>query len=98
MPEPATELESKLKEALKAELVTVLDISPTGQSCGKHIEVSMVVSEAFTGLTTLARHRLINEALSEELKTQIHALTIKKCLTPSQLAQAAAQLQSDATS
>ena len=95
MPESAAELESKLKEALKAELVVVADVSPTGQSCGQHIEVSMVVSEAFTGLTTLARHRLINDALSEELKTQIHALTIKKCLTP---AQAAAQLQSDATS
>jgi len=35
-----------------------------------------IVSEAFRGKTRLARHRLINEALSTELADRVHALAI----------------------
>lgn len=35
-----------------------------------------IVSRAFTGLTLMQRHRLVNAALAEELKGPIHALTM----------------------
>ena len=34
------------------------------------------VSQQFAGLSMIARHRLINAALAEELKGPIHALTM----------------------
>ena len=77
-------VEKLLKETLKAEQVVVVDQTPSGQSCGKHFEVQLVVSGVFSGKTLLQRHRLVNEVLAEELKEAIHALTIKKCLTPEQ--------------
>ncbi|MCW9024663.1 MAG: BolA/IbaG family iron-sulfur metabolism protein [Gammaproteobacteria bacterium] len=36
----------------------------------------VVVSEAFDGKNLLARHRLINEILADELANKIHALTM----------------------
>jgi len=44
----------------------------TGES---HFRV-LVVSPLFAGKSRLARQRLVNEALAEELKTRIHALAI----------------------
>jgi BolA protein len=35
-----------------------------------------VVSEAFAGKSRLARHRLVNDALAEELRGGVHALAI----------------------
>ena len=46
---------------------------PGGQS---HFRVK-IVAEAFSGKPPVARHRLINEALKEELAGPIHALAIK---------------------
>ncbi len=37
----------------------------------------LVVAEKFEGLSRLARHRLINEILADELSGQIHALAIQ---------------------
>lgn len=37
----------------------------------------LVVAEKFKGLSRLARHRLINEILAEELSGKIHALAIQ---------------------
>jgi BolA protein len=45
----------------------------TGES---HFRV-LVVSPAFAGKSRLARHRLVNETLAEELKTSVHALAIE---------------------
>ena len=44
----------------------------TGES---HFAVK-VVSPAFTGKSRLERHRMVNEALAEELSGPIHALAI----------------------
>jgi len=44
----------------------------TGES---HFRV-LVVSPLFAGKSRLARQRLVNEALAEELRTEIHALAI----------------------
>lgn len=51
---------------------------PTG-GCGQAFE-AMIVSTQFAKKTTLARHRLVNSALKEEIAA-IHAWT-PKCLTP----------------
>ena len=43
---------------------------------GSHFEV-VVISKAFEGLATLARHRLVYEAMGDAMKQAIHALSIK---------------------
>ena len=41
-----------------------------------HFQVK-VVSGAFAGKTRLARHRLVNEILAEDLRSGVHALAIE---------------------
>ena len=41
-----------------------------------HFQVK-VVADAFIGKTRLARHRLINELLAEDLRSGVHALAIE---------------------
>lgn len=53
-----------------------------GGRCGASFVVE-IVSEQFEGKRLLERHRMVNGALSEEMK-QIHALSIRKALTPDQ--------------
>ena len=36
-----------------------------------------IVSEAFAGKSRLARHRMVNEALADELASGVHALAIR---------------------
>ena len=36
-----------------------------------------IVAPSFAGLTTMARHRLVYEAVGDMLKTDIHALSIR---------------------
>jgi BolA protein len=50
------------------------------RSGGGHYRL-LVVSAEFTGKTTLARHRLIYDALGELMRSKIHALSIQS-LTP----------------
>lgn len=45
----------------------------TGES---HFTV-LVVSPLFVGKSRVARHRLVNDALAEELRGRVHALAIK---------------------
>ena len=40
-----------------------------------------IVSEAFRGKSTLARHRMVYQALGDAMQTDIHALSIRS-LTP----------------
>ena len=47
-----------------------------------HFKV-LVVSAAFEGLGLVDRHRRVNEALREELRSGVHALSIR-ALTPAQ--------------
>lgn len=80
-------IEASIKEKLLVELEPIrLDVineshlhaghrsSPgTGES---HFRV-LVVSPKFTGLSRVARHRMVNGALAEELQQGLHALAIK---------------------
>ena len=71
-------LRDKLKTSLQAEYVEVTDES---DGCGGKFSV-VIVSPQFEGKALLARHRLVNTALEEELKT-IHAFS-QKTFTPDQ--------------
>ena len=72
----------KLTEAFTPQSLKVLDEShqheghaghrPGGQT---HYRV-YIVAEAFKGKTRLERHRMINELLSAELTSGVHALAI----------------------
>lgn len=47
-----------------------------GNGGGGHFTLT-IVSEAFCGLTAVARHRVIYQALSDLMPHQIHALSIR---------------------
>jgi BolA family transcriptional regulator, general stress-responsive regulator len=80
----------KITKALKPTQISVEDEShlhaghagarPGGET---HFRLT-VVSVQFTGLSLVKRHRLINEALAEELQGPIHALAIK-ALSPDEV-------------
>ena len=77
-------IEQKLEDAFSPEFLEVVNESymhnvPDGSE--SHFKVT-VVSNEFEGKMLLARHRLVNKTLEEELKS-IHALAIHT-LTPQQ--------------
>lgn len=59
------------------------EVVDESDGCGGKFSV-IVVSEQFAGKTLLQRHRLVNAALADELKT-IHAFS-QKTFTPEQWA------------
>jgi BolA protein len=72
------EIERKLAEGIHAKHLEVINESgnhnvPPGSE--SHFKV-VVVSEDFAGKALLARHRIINALLAEELANKIHALAI----------------------
>eukprot|EP01134_Creolimax_fragrantissima_P001040 CFRG1040T1 len=72
------ELKAKISDLLAAEYVDVKDISG---GCGASFEC-VIVSSQFEGKTPLARQRVVNTLLRDELE-QIHAF-VQKCYTPEQ--------------
>lgn len=55
--------------------------SNSAKRCGASFEIE-IVSEQFEGKKLLERHRMVNAAVAEQMK-EIHALSIKKAVTPS---------------
>lgn len=72
----ADTLKSLIEDKLEATLVQVEDMSG---GCGQAFAV-IIVSPLFVGKNKLARHRLVNSALKEEIAS-IHAFT-QKGFTP----------------
>ncbi|KAJ9623925.1 hypothetical protein H2203_005371 [Taxawa tesnikishii (nom. ined.)] len=69
-----------LKSTLSTKLeATHVDIEDLSGGCGQMFE-AVIVSPQFAKKTTLARHRLVNSTLKEEIAA-IHAWT-PKCFTP----------------
>jgi BolA protein len=72
--------------ALDPERVDLVDESALhaghagAQGGGGHFRLT-IVAECFRGATTVARHRLVYEALAPMMRREIHALAIK-ALTP----------------
>lgn len=71
-------LSDTLKQKVGASYVQIEDMSG---GCGQAFN-AIIVSPEFEKKTLLARHRLVNNALKEEIAA-IHAWT-PKCLTPEQ--------------
>ncbi|MAK32518.1 MAG: BolA family transcriptional regulator [Acidiferrobacter sp.] len=73
---------SRIREHLSAESVEIEDQSHLhaghagAAGGGGHYEVTIVAS-CFKGLNTLARHRLVYEAVGHLMKKEIHALSIQ---------------------
>lgn len=75
-------IEARLREAFQPRLLDVVDESERhrghagyqegGQS---HFRVT-IAADAFSGLTRIARHRAVHEALGRDLVGEIHALAL----------------------
>lgn len=78
MPVNLADLEAAIKTAFP---VSHLEIEDESSGCGENYAI-VVVSEAFNGKSTLARHRLVNEVLKEQI-SQMHAFS-QKTFTPKQ--------------
>jgi BolA protein len=81
-------IEQKLREALEAVHVEVVDEShlhaghPGARSGGGHFR-AVIVSERFAGLSKVQAQRLVYQTLSDEMKGDIHALSMTT-FTPEQ--------------
>ena len=85
----AADLEAALRAALAPQSLAVADDSHlhaghAGAREGRHFSVHLV-SARFEGLTRLARHRLVYDALAQWLPRGIHALALTT-LTPAEAA------------
>ena len=75
-------IETKLRNSLTIESLEIIDESHLhvghagADSGGGHFQV-IITAVDFQNLNTLARHRLVYEALGDAMKTDIHALSIK---------------------
>jgi BolA protein len=88
----AGQLEAALREALQPVLLEVTDDSHlhaghAGAREGRHFSVRLV-SARFDGLSRVARHRLVYDALARWLPRGIHALALTT-LTPAEAAHSA---------
>ena len=76
------QIEAKLRVALEPESLDIIDDSHkhAGHAGSKggagHFDLT-IVSEKFSGMNTVGRHRLIYDVLSDMMPTEIHALSIK---------------------
>lgn len=73
-----TRVETKLRERLEPSVLEVINESPTHNvppGSENHFKV-IVVSAAFAGKTLVERHRLVYEALADELRDGVHALSV----------------------
>jgi len=84
-------IERRLRQALEAELVEVVDESHLhvghagAQSGGGHFR-ALIVSPRFRGASRVERQRQVYAALAEEMESEIHALSMQT-LTPEEWAE-----------
>ena len=87
----AAQLDQRLRERLAPTRLEVLDEShqhkghagANGSGFGTHFRVK-VASQMFTGLSRLARHRLVYDALQDFIDQGLHALAIETEESPTQ--------------
>ncbi len=85
-------IRDRLTDAMKPELLDVQDVSG---GCGAFFKL-LVVTDAFEGKTTVARHRLVQALLKEDIKS-MHGITMTT-LTPSQFAELQTQAKIESAS
>ena len=75
-------IREKLSASLSPESLEIIDRSHEhaghegAKSGGGHFDV-IIVSENFTDMNTVQRHRAIYDALGDAMKSEIHALSIR---------------------
>ena len=79
-----------LHEALAPAQIDLVDDSAAhaghaGAAAGSHYTVT-IVAECFAGKARVARHRLVYDALAEEMRRGVHALAIR-AYTPQEFAE-----------
>jgi BolA protein len=79
----AATIRQRLEQALEPARLEIVDEShlhaghnPDARAGETHFRV-LVVSPAFAGKSRLARHRLVNELLADQLAGKVHALAIR---------------------
>ncbi|XP_070575472.1 bolA-like protein 3 [Ptychodera flava] len=75
--EGETRISSILKEKFPA--AESIDVSDISGGCGAMYEIT-IVSDEFKGKRTVMQHRMVNQALAEEVK-QMHGLRIQTFTT-----------------
>jgi BolA protein len=75
-------LRERLEAALRPEQLEVTDDSHlhaghAGAADGRGHFTVLIVADAFAGLPTLRRHRLVYDAVGDMMQTDIHALSIQ---------------------
>ncbi len=81
-------IKQKLNESIQPELIEIVDDSAAhaghagARQGGGHYNVT-IVAKIFDGKSLIQRHQLIYQALSDLMKSEIHALGIN-ALTPSE--------------
>jgi len=81
----ANTIESKITEALAPSHLSVVNESHNHnvpENSETHFKV-VVVSDQFEGLSLVKRHRTLNQLLSNELETGVHALSLHT-MTPAE--------------
>lgn len=75
----AEAIAAKIRVALPEAKVELRDLTGTEDHWA-----AVVISDAFRGKSPIQRHRMVFDALAEEMKGPIHALTLE-ALTPDQV-------------
>lgn len=75
-------LRQRLEATLQPERLEISDDSHlhaghAGAADGRGHFTVMIVADAFSGLPTVRRHRLVYEAVGDMMQTDIHALSIQ---------------------
>ena len=63
-------------ESIKASIAAGIDCATVDVAGDGHHFEALVVSDAFRGLSRLARHRLVYAALGDRMRAEIHALSM----------------------
>ncbi len=72
MPIAKKDLENILREKFPNAKVEVVDLAGDDD----HYSVT-IIDKIFAGKTRIAQHKLVNEALGDVIKTQLHAMQLK---------------------
>lgn len=72
-----------LAEDVKQMIIAIIPCQHIEVEGDGHHFFAQIVSDKFEGLTRIARHRLIKDALADKIASnELHALSISRAMTP----------------
>ncbi len=72
MPLPAQEIESRIKAAISDAAIELVDLAGDDD----HWQVT-VTSSSFDGVSRVKQHKMVYDALGDDMGTTLHALSVK---------------------